>query len=78
MTRRWNRGEFPSLFCASDDHEECIARRLRFCTCRCHYWLENGLELVIESERCVPDCRYCNGTNDAPCFCGPGCLGPTV
>ena len=38
-------------------------------------FMDDGLEPVDEGDGCAPDCPYCNGTDDAPCFCGPSCDG---
>jgi hypothetical protein len=55
MSSRWDVGDEPSLFCAFDRHEECMAASSKNCTCRCHYWTETGLHYVcdihLEDER---------------------------
>ena len=41
-------------------------------------FMDDGLEPVEEGDEddgCAPDCPYCNGTDNAPCFCGPSCEG---
>lgn len=43
MSTRWSLGDKPSQPCISDRHEECVDEA---CTCRCHYWTDNGLEPV--------------------------------
>ena len=32
----------------------------------------------MKDDGCAPDCPYCNGTDDAPCFCGPTCDGNRI
>jgi hypothetical protein len=48
MSEPWNVGDEPSLFCAFDRHEECVAASLKNCTCRCHHFTDSGLHRIEE------------------------------